>query len=562
MTITPLAPSTRTSALADVQVEVRAVEVRAVEELRAALALVAETGDRAAPARVAERRGFAVDVIGDGDLARVSGDRAALAQVIGAGDRTALAQLDGAGESAAQVAGAGDSDVAGGSAAVVALIAALEGLKAVACAAQARLAVALDVEQRERQAVAGVPARRRGLGVATQVGLARHESPHRGRVLLGAAKVWVGEMPHTFAALTAGRLSEHRAVLLVAETACLEAEDRALVDRLMCADPAVLAGVGTARMVAMARAHGARLDPAALVRRARRAECERRVTMRPAPDAMVHLSALLPMKLGISVYAALKVAADAARARPGGDDRGAGQIMADTLAERVTGRSVTEPVPVTVNLTISDTSLLGADHQAAHVDGFGPVPAQIACELTAAGMDAGAAWLRRLYTDPGGRLVALSSRERFFAGGLAAFLRVRDQGMCRTPYCDAPIRHLDHIIPAAGGGVTDDANGQGLCQACNHAKQAPGWGQRTLPDQDRHTVETTTPTGHRYTSHAPPPPVPAQPATVAATARATAAAVRADGAHEQPPTDRAAVDLAFAQLLSSLPPLEYIPRAA
>jgi hypothetical protein len=45
-------------------------------------------------------------------------------------------------------------------------------------------------------------------------------------------------------------------------------------------------------------------------------------------------------------------------------------------------------------------------------------------------------------------------------------------------------------------------NGQGLCEACNHAKQAMGRTARPRPGP-RHTIETTTPTGHRYTSTAP-----------------------------------------------------------
>jgi hypothetical protein len=47
------------------------------------------------------------------------------------------------------------------------------------------------------------------------------------------------------------------------------------------------------------------------------------------------------------------------------------------------------------------------------------------------------------------------------------------------------------------------SDGQGLCQACNHAKQAPGWRARPRPSP-RHTVDTITPSGRIYTSAAPP----------------------------------------------------------
>lgn len=386
------------------------------------------------------------------------------------------------------------------------LVAALEQLKAAAAGLQARLSVEFDAHERQLQGDAGVPRERRGRGVAAQLGMARRESPHRAAVLLGAAKALCAELPCTFAALAEGRVSEYRAMLVVQETACLEREERAEVDRALCADPGTLEGVGTRRLVAMARERAYRADPAAFVRRAARAENERSVTLRPAPDTMTYLTALLPVAQGVAAYAALRRAADSGRAA--GDGRGRGQAMADTLVERLTGQAAADGVPVTVSLVMSDATLLSSGHGAAVLDGYGTVPAQVARTLVANGLDADAAWLRRVYTDPRGGVVAASSRERFHPEGLASLLRVRDQGTCRMPYCDAPIRHLDHVLPAELGGPTDAENSQGLCEACNHAKQAPGWRQETSEGAARHAVVTTTPTGQVYRSVAPEPPPP------------------------------------------------------
>ena len=44
---------------------------------------------------------------------------------------------------------------------------------------------------------------------------------------------------------------------------------------------------------------------------------------------------------------------------------------------------------------------------------------------------------------------------RRFDGWLAAMIRARDQ-RCRDPFCDAPIRHLDHIERHADGGPSTD----------------------------------------------------------------------------------------------------------
>jgi hypothetical protein len=114
-------------------------------------------------------------------------------------------------------------------------------------------------------------------------------------------------------------------------------------------------------------------------------------------------------------------------------------------------------------------------------------------------------WLRRLYTAPGsGELLAMDSKARLFPPGLRRFLQVRDD-TCRTPYCNAPIRHHDHITPWHQNGPTTSTNGQGLCEACNHTKETPGFSARPVPGP-RHTVELQTPTGHIYHSTAPPPP--------------------------------------------------------
>ncbi|MCU1568629.1 MAG: hypothetical protein JWQ56_3566 [Pseudarthrobacter sp.] len=114
-------------------------------------------------------------------------------------------------------------------------------------------------------------------------------------------------------------------------------------------------------------------------------------------------------------------------------------------------------------------------------------------------------WLRRLYTAPEtGDLVAMDSRRRLFPAPLRRFIQIRDD-TCRTPYCDAPIRHLDHIIPWHNDGPTSLANGAGLCEACNHTKELPGWKAQPRPGP-RHTIEITTPTGHTYHSTAPPLP--------------------------------------------------------
>ena len=386
--------------------------------------------------------------------------------------------------------------------ALVERIAELERVKSAAAAGQARAAAALDAARRAAEAAAGLPAARRGRGVASEVALARRDSPARGNRHLGFAKALVHEMPHTLAALEAGVLTEWRATLIVRESACLDVRDRRALDAELCADPAGLDGMGDARVAAAAKTIAYRLDPQAVVDRAAKAETERTVTIRPAPDTMTYLTALLPVAQGVSVYAALRREADIC-----GDGRSRGQVMADTLIERVTGRAAAAAMPIAVNLVLSDETLLGGSDAPAEVCGYGPIPAAVARGLIcgAVGDSRSRAMLRRLYAHPGsGALLKMESRARLFPRGLAAFIGLRDQ-RCRTPYCDAPIRHRDHARPWSNGGPTSAYNGLGSCERCNYVKEVAGWQvEPSVDETHRHTAEFTTPTGAQYRSGAPP----------------------------------------------------------
>lgn len=89
------------------------------------------------------------------------------------------------------------------------------------------------------------------------------------------------------------------------------------------------------------------------------------------------------------------------------------------------------------------------------------------------GAQAAKVWIRRLFTDPvTGVLVQQDPRRRVFTGVLRAFLIARDR-TCRNAWCGAPVRHIDHITRHADGGLTDEANGRGLCARCNLAREHP-----------------------------------------------------------------------------------------
>ncbi|RKT79712.1 5-methylcytosine-specific restriction endonuclease McrA [Terracoccus luteus] len=494
-------------------------------------------------------------------------------------------------------------------------------------------------------------------GVAAQVALARRLSPFKGAEGVRFSLTLTHDMPHTLALLEAGVLSEWRALCITKEAAVLSPEDRRRLDQeLHDTYGDRLGRLGDRELNRLVRAVAYRLDPESVVRRARKAESERRVTLCPAPDTMAYLTALLPAAEAVAAYAALTGAAASAKAA--GDERGKGQVMADTLVDRILGRAssetstpdatskshatrsdaaacggeaadeagsagsssptdgvadqgtgayaatdpgvevrddaahepmpqdtqataTSEPCPaashdgrvddpagragvdVEVQLVMGLDALFGTGEGAdtpAQLLGYGTVPAGWARDFlrpddddvadAAAGAGAadgrggsppperggglsraGRVWIRRLFVRPGtGELVAMDSRRRLFSDGLRRFVLTRDAATCRTPWCDAPARHIDHVTPHADGGPTSAANGQGLCVACNLTKEHPDLTSTTLPPNRHgaggrtgrnthsgHTVRVTTGTGHTYDSEAPPllpgapPPPPKRP---------------------------------------------------
>ncbi len=421
------------------------------------------------------------------------------------------------------------------------LVSVLESAKAALAAAQARVTVAFDASQRTAQREAGVSPARIGVGVAEQIALARRESPTRGSRHLGVAKALLHEMPHTMAALTAGELSEWRATLVVQATAVLDVDARREVDARLAGR---LGKLSDRQVRAAASAVAYELDPRSVVDRAAYAVSQRRVSLRPAPDTMAYLTALLPAAQAVAVFAALHSTAGSARAA--GDPRSSDQVKADTLVERVTGQSSAAAVPVEIGLVMTDASLLAGDHTPAVLIGYGPVPASVARDLArggsgrhlaqaqgsggihpragdpsqaatvggpsripdrdeglAAGADA-RVWVRRLYADPvTSSIVDGDRRRRLFPAHLRRLVVVRDQ-WCRTPWCGAPIRHIDHAVGHGRGGLTELANAQGLCERCNHAKEALSWTTQVTTDGlGRAVVTTTTSAGLSHSSAAP-----------------------------------------------------------
>ena len=396
-------------------------------------------------------------------------------------------------------------------------IAALEQVKGAAAGVQAAETVHFARSQVAAQLELGTHPREVGRGIGEQLAMAVKVGPWHGARRLGLARALWFDLPGTFDLLTRGEVSEYVAQLVATETSHLDPETRRLVDKQAVA--AGLAAMSPKEASHCARRLSYQADPRGALRRGRTARSERRVTLRPAPDTMSHLSAFLPVEQGVACWASLTRHADSLRAA--GDARSRDQLLSDTLVERLTGQTTAAAVPVEVELIVPLDTLLDPDAGSdttsgpgtADLPGYGPLPGGMVADLLRTGT-ADHTWRRVFTSGTSGDttvegeavIVGGDARTRHFTGWLKTLIRLRDRH-CRHPYCTAPVRHADHIRRWADGGETTLTNGQGLCERHNYVKEATGWSSTPLhPDGPDNPIRVTTPTGHSYLSRAPDPP--------------------------------------------------------
>lgn len=349
------------------------------------------------------------------------------------------------------------------------LIQELEFLKHAVSARQIELTAHLVTDAKERlrpeaEVAAGWAAR----VTAVAVGFARRRHPAAAARLVRQAQVLTHEMPSVLDAMRAGELGEEQAVILVRETDGLDPAARARVadeisDRWN--------GLGDRGLREAARCVVNRLDPTLAQVRALAAAQDRHVNWRSAPDSMLRLTALLPVREGLACVQALQSDPDVVKARAADRNR----AMADSLVSRVTGGAVGEnaPVDVRVNLMIPIETLV--KDAPGFLEGYGTIPGHLARDLITACPDKDGPAVRRIFTAPGhDELIGMESSSRTYRGLLREFIKLRDQ-RCRTPFCESPVKHIDHITPAVDGGKTTASNAQADCEWCNYTKEIAGY---------------------------------------------------------------------------------------
>lgn len=302
--------------------------------------------------------------------------------------------------------------------------------------------------------------------IVDRLGRALGVSPTRARTQLRIGRDLRAGLGRVRELYGAGELDQPKVAVVVSACSHLDEAERAEVDQRLAAHD--LRALGLRRIADLARTITAQVAPEKFTERARAARRERHVTLGPAEDGMALLRAHLPAEQGIACYAALRKAVTEHWVTAEEVTRTRGQIMADTLVERLTGTVPTEPVAaVEVQVLVPVDALVQADGRPLPVElpGFGPVPAEFLVEP-------GRSTWRRLITDDG-VVVGADSRRRTFTGVLAQVIRSRDRGRCTAPHCDAPVEHLDHLRPWAEGGATTLDNGAGTCAFHNLVRAVP-----------------------------------------------------------------------------------------
>ena len=382
--------------------------------------------------------------------------------------------------------------------------------------------------------------RRADRAAARDVSMSTRRSPDLASRTLASARRLVESMPTMLRALATGRLSESAVRTMAASVAPLSPTQREQVDARLGTRLAALDGCGTEEWKGAVSAAIAASDAEGESRRHEHARGARSVTVRRGEHGMAVVSARLPALDAMKIRKRLSLEAE--RLRASGDRRGHQQIQADSFIATLLGaEDGMDRTDLDIGVIITDRALLHPGQgELAHVEGYGPIPVEAvrqelagplrelargtgtpvmadgACGRTAGagssdldpvatetvglddalGADAPAVRLalRRLYTHPTiGELVAVDSVAREFPRALARFIRWRDV-TCRGPFCNAPIRHSDHIRPYAVGGHTCLDNGQGLCAFCNDKEQQTSSVERS-PDSPGHQVTWTSRTG-------------------------------------------------------------------
>jgi hypothetical protein len=381
---------------------------------------------------------------------------------------------------------------------------ALEALKTATWAKQVAQAVAFEDTVIAKRVETGTRKDNPSWGTRGEVALALHVSPDNGASFMNSSRLLTDDLPSTVRGMRSGLITFEQAMVVVSCVRDLRVENRQLIDALLWNGQQTCFEAGTAMLRHRIHCWALALEPKAAADLEDLATKRRYFDGYQIDDYTVKFSGRLPLEQGLPMLQALRNAAD--KPRSAEDDRSRAQVAADTAFEMFSGTKAGDSVPVELLLVMNAENLTADAQHPVLVPGHGYLSADKGLDLLAGSPENPLdTWLRNLYVAPDtGKLVAMESAGRLFAGQLKKFIKVRDQ-YCRTPFCNGRIQELDHVVQVRRNGKTTEINSSGRCKRCNMTKEAPGWKESPLPGAGRHAFEITTPSSHTYISIAPAP---------------------------------------------------------
>jgi len=340
-----------------------------------------------------------------------------------------------------------------------------------------------DVEFAERAAIADL-AVRLSLAEGTVAAFATQGALLRGR----APGVWAAFLEGDIAVANARRVAD------TLETLPADVTSDAALD----AASLELAHLAPARFRQRLHTLRERLHPCSATERHAEAARARSVWREPDIEGMAWLGVHLTAADADAAWQRIDGTARHLCAQPG-ETRTIDQVRADVAADILTGRIDPLTTPrVTVGVLIPMLTLLGRSDAPATLEGYGPIDAVTARELTAH-----APTFFRILTDPVSATVLDVDRGSYRPpADLKRWLALRD-GTCRFAGCGRSAKNcdLDHTVDWAKGGPTAARNLAHLCRRHHTLKHRTRWSVAQHPDT---TITWTSPTGAIRTADPPP----------------------------------------------------------
>ncbi len=318
------------------------------------------------------------------------------------------------------------------------------------------------------------------------------------------ARLLATVLPGTWELLAAGEGSARHAAACAEACGGLTEEQAGQVEaRVLLRAPELTVGELRARL----RRAVAVVDPAGFEAAHEVAAAGRGVVLWPEPDGMATVAATLPAADAQTVFHALDAAAHRS-ADGAGASLPVGARRADALPALATASleagAESGQLPLSqgrrrtqVQIVIDPATLLGLAEGAAHLVGYGPIPATVARALAVDGT-----WQRLVAEPVTGHLLDLGHTTYRPSQELRDYLVARDR-TCQFPGCWRPAERseLDHIDPyrtqthPGQRGPTSSHNMGCLCKRHHQLKTLHGW---TLTRQADGSLRWTSRSGRTY----------------------------------------------------------------